>query len=490
MNSGASLFQLNYMTGNSVYWRGTGFVNGNAVGNNGTGMSVFGTPALYSDDTGVTLVMNVKPYPTPPGNFTPNTHQVQSGTSLVFAFFSATNFSGVTHNNNLAINLDYWFAEQNYRRRGSSFIEYAESGNTFWSPHLLVDTDDTGTTVYGTSGISIFSGASIWAVSLGNVVGGQRLNSNQYSGGLNNNSAVSGFWSAPVISGNSLFILGQYKSAGGGISRSGVSILMFDKRRLDRGPNIIRTMLQNPASANTPIATPVISGDSLFVVDAVGGLTAYSISTTNQLPAAAAAGDFVQLGTATSSVTASPVADSDFLAVAVNHLVGANNVAGVTVFRIDSARLTGPSSVSWWYEFPAGTTIVATPAISNGRLWVAVNQNQTGAQIARFNLDRQGTTGRLTAPDEAFTTDANGIAFGFVGHASPIIIGERVIFIAYHPTGAKRLHVIDAGDTARGESFWNQFKFDATRTGDNTRPLIPTLILEDDDGVCFISTIK
>jgi len=478
--AGATLFQVVPSTGVSSYFMfDTLSANNPALGF--AGSTAYSTPVLWQapGDSGVTLVMNIYrgvndgSYSTTP----------KSGTSLYAIYYSPTN-SGTTQ---WAISLEKRWGEV----RGNWFpvIEpdiSVTNGTSAWTTHLLIDSVDnsaTGTTVYGTSGVSAFGGASLWAISLGNQTGSVRMSNNQWGPATTALNGVSTFWSAPVISGNSLFVIGSASEGNSG--QSGVSILMFDKTKLQAGPNATANILGSGFGA-TPFATPAVAGNSIFVVDSIGGVTAYSIAQANPLGATRGS-DFIQMGNyMVTSVTASPVTDGSYLVVCPNHQAKA--AAGISVFQISGKQLNATNAVSWWFEFAAGTTISTTPAISNGNVYVTVNHSFTGARVYRFAL--AGKTGNWAAgPDQTWTADASGSPFGFVEYASPIIAANRLIFISNSHT-KKRLYSLDIGTSANSYAYWRQFKADAARTGNNTVAAGSTPLFDEGSSGCFISTIK
>ena len=461
---GATLFQVNPATGNSAFFNG--------AYNDKLGTYAFSSPILYNPagDSGVTVVMNVAQ---DGGTPVAGEMDVLVGTSLWAVYFSPGNKTGVTSWGG-GTALDF--------RSGITPAVVGwpdwQGGSTAFGTHLMVDMDSTtgGSSVYGTSGSLGPNGVSFWAISLGDTPKNGALNSNQWSSRA---SGVSSVLASPLISGNSFFVLGNYELG----ANSGTSLMVFDKRKLNAGPNkVVNVLGTNGLSNTTPFATPAITGNSLFVVDSRGGLTAYSIAPGAGL-LTAGANDFVQLGPITSSVTASPVCDSYFLVVAVNH---ANGAAGITCFQIDTRKIAGPSGVSWWYEWPTtGTTITATPAISNGSVYVPVNYAGNGSRMYRFTMNK-GAAGRITTVDQEWTVDARNQSFGFVEASSPIILSNRLIFVS---DVAKKIYSLDVGDYTYSESYWTQFKFGPTRTGENTavRQGQPA---PGSSGGCFISTVK
>jgi len=449
--SGASLMIIEPTTGVSQFWGGT----------LATGSSAYGTPVVISGETVFIQVYNAGVGA-----------QGISGTGT-----SLYAINGATGGTYYTTDLPY-YAPRGYNL-GFPWNIAAVAGASPWATSLTLDTD--GTTIYGTSGVSVSTGTSIWAVSTATGA----LNSNQYNG-AGTASGVSAIWAAPVISGNSLYILGETRLAGE--ESSGVSLLVFDKRALENGPAALSTTVLEGDTANTPFATPAISGNSLFVMDATGGLTAYNKDTLTR-----GANDFIQFASvATSAVTASPVTDGNWLVVTANNHVTAQ--AGVTVFDLSVNPVA--TGVSWWFVW-TGATITATPAISNGVLYVAVNRTSQRGQIDTFRLS--GHEGALAAPDfTAITNDVNGNALGFFDYSSPIIKNQRLIILSNGGTGvgaaaaAKTpyLYNFDVSATADGNAWWRQFKFDAARTGHNTAPAAEAAIIAGDSGGCFISTIK
>lgn len=464
--TGATVWQINPSSGASSVWGGA-FNPENKT-------SAYGTPVLFqaSGDSGVTLVMNVYQTTSTPAA---GGLSAQAGTSLWAVYFNSTG-TAVTQ---WSLSLPALSTQLRV-----NYPVYANNASTGWTTPLLVDTGTLGTTVYGTSGVSVSgSGASLWAVSLGAQTGSVSLSNNQWNGGSASTSAVSSFIVTPVISGNSLFALGEF----GHGTASGTSLFMFDKTKLQAGPNSTVNVIQTNKAGTSVFATPAVSGNSLFVVDTTGGLTAYSIAPANILGATRGT-DFRQLsGSNATAVTASPVTDSEFLVVAANFPTAGR--AGVSVFTIKNRQLNADTGVSWWYEWTGGVTVTATPAISNGYVYVAINRPSDGAEIYRFKLN-QGNVGAAGTFDKIWTTDKNSNPFGFVEYSSPIISGNNLIFLS-NSNGKKRLYSLDISDKANSFNYWKQFKADAARTGDNTAAAEDTpAAAEDDDSGCFISTIK
>jgi hypothetical protein len=412
---------------------------------------------------------------------------VLGGTSLYAFYFSPTSNSNIASTTRWTVNLAHRSAFAVGHSSGSSpyYGDEFISAASGWSTHLLVD-EDSGATVFGTSGVSVTptsNGASIWCVGISAGLGTGRLTNNVWGPSTQALRGVSSFYTPLAITGNSLFAIADWTY----YANSGVSLLMFDKRKLQAGPNNAVTLSFNAVTGGTTLfTTPTVAGNSLFVLDTRGGLTAYSIQPTNLLPQARVATDFVQLGNnVTTAVSASPVVAGGYLAVAVNHLTPA--VAGITVFRIDNRQIRGTAGVSWWYEWTTGTTIAATPVISNGHVYVAVNTRNNGANFYRFAVNRS-IQGHITGPDQSWSVDANGDSFGMIETGGMIIADNRLIAITNHG-GKKRLYSISVSDSANSYSYWRQFKFDAARTGNNTAQEHP-FQQPGSGGGCFISTIK
>lgn len=83
-------------------------------------------------------------------------------------------------------------------------------------------------------------------------------------------SAVSSVQTAPVISGESLFVVG-YSSVG-----AGTTLLQFAKNDLYAGLTGATTVGLNVDLSDQWIPTPTTGGNSIFVVDNNGGVSAYA----------------------------------------------------------------------------------------------------------------------------------------------------------------------------------------------------------------------
>jgi len=446
-SSGASVQMIDPATGVSSFWLGAATT---------AGSSAYGTPAVISGETLFVQVYNTA-------------SAANTGTSLV----AINGSTGATY---YTVNIPR-AAQDSVGTDFPGGGRFLGAGTTGYAAPLTID--PAGTTIYGVSGVSqLGTGVSIWSLKISN-------------GSLTSfGTGVSTIFAAPIVSGNSIYVMGTWKlGAGTPGASTGVSLIAFNKSTgaTDKSVNIV-----GGTSSATPFATPAIAGNSIFVVDATGGLTAYSTTALT-----AGVSDFVQFARAASSqVTASPVTDGRYLAVTMNNLT--DGAAGITVYNL-TYPLGGPTAVTggtpWWFSYPAGTTITATPAISNGVLYVAANTTSTGGVIDRFNL--AGHSGKITAADYTqITKDSNGNLLGFFDYSSPIISGSRLIIVSNGGTGnagattANKpvLYSFDLG--ANGNAAWPQFKFDAARTGANTAHAAAATVYSDDDSGCFISTIK
>jgi hypothetical protein len=324
-----------------------------------------------------------------------------------------------------------------------------------------------GATIYGiVSGLEVGNnkaGASIFAVNAatGNfaTISGNAAISN--ATGLNLSvptnsqylSAVSAVHTAPVLSGaTGLFIVGW------NATRSGLSLLQFDKNNLYDGPSAVTDVGNYPNLTDQFIPTPAASGGSIFVVDNNGGVTAYAAINLEDQYAVDYAGNSFDGG-----VSGAPVTDGTYIVLCAT--------SSLTGYQINN--LSG-NSKEWTYDFGSSSryTIDSTPAISGGYVWVTVNDSQTGtATLWRLTLASTSNGAPLMVSNLPRT------------FASPIVVGNSIWSASYDPLVQK----IVAGGAA-GENNWPQFKFNKAKTGANTAD-------EDDvvpgsGGGCFISTIK
>jgi hypothetical protein len=302
---------------------------------------------------------------------------------------------------------------------------------------------------------------------------------------------VSSVFAAPVISGNSLFVVG-YHVAGG----AGISVFQFDKRdltvttdsNLGAALNAANVIPPGGLTYNATIGrvtpTPAAqSGGTLYITDWAGGVTLYDTQDLTQL---FAYGTDFGLPVTASGVTASPVASATRLLIPWT--------SSVSCFATNpgSENVAGGSGVSlvWEYDFDEGAgvgdnryQIWSTPAMSNGHAWVTVLDTASGnaSTIWRFALN------------DTFDGNPTVVSTEPQMYAAPIVVGDNrdddedgnLWFCSYNPTVDR----IDQSAWASAANFWAQFKFDGARGGDNT--------IEEDDDVppgdssgCFISTLK
>jgi len=287
--SGASVQIINPETGVSSFWLGAAPI---------AGSSAYGTPAVVSGETLFVQFSNL---------LGPGGLNAISGTSVVA-------INGTTGGTWWTVSVPH-----DQGGRGGPLEPGAASGGTLYTTSLTIDT--AGETIWGTSGVSApGTGVSLWAMKMAN---------GAYSSYATDVSTV---FAAPVLSGSSIYILGGVAQA-----NAGVSLHAFNTTN---GAIAARAQVILGATANTPYATPVITGNSIFVVDSIGGLTAY-----NKTTLVPGAQDYIQFAVAANAaVTASPVTDGAYLAVAVND--NGNGQAGVTVFDL-SKPLAGSTGTSW-----------------------------------------------------------------------------------------------------------------------------------------------
>jgi hypothetical protein len=371
------------------------------------------------------------------------------------------------------------------------------SGNTLWcvAPLTLEWNEATSAaSIFGVSGTTYQStGVSVWRRSSADLAAPGATGTTVFSG----NSGVSAVFAAPVISGNSLFVVG-YHVAGG---NAGISVFQFDKQDLSVGGDNIYGCALNQAAVIEPggminaavgqiTPTPVAqsegtSGGTIYIVDWSGGVTLYDTQNLAQLNAYG----WVK---STAGVTASPVANDNRLLIPWT--------TSVSCFATNpgSERVRGGSGVSqvWAYDFDEGLGVAdgryqiwSTPIISNGYCWVTVVDTLSAGQpvtIWRFSMNDT-----YQGAGEIVTTQPTM-------YHGPIVVGDYNAnddnengFLWYCSYATPTVDRIDQSRYAEAEEFWAQFKADAAKTGENT------LEREDDDddwvgdsSGCFLSTIK
>ena len=356
-----------------------------------------------------------------------------------------------------------------------SVFDGANTGATFHcTAPVTIDTSsyisDTlgGATIFGVSGATwtgsalIGSGVSVWAIDadtgafttssagLTNVTGFPFIGGSAGSG-------VSVVHAAPVVSGSSLFIIG-YGADGGN------TIYGLLKDNLQGG--VTEALINGSGAADLSdqwMPTPCVTGGSIFVVDNDGGVTSfYTQNLTQNYASQLIFGEKLTTG-----VTAGPVTDGTRIVF-----------SGTT--RIRCAMVNNVStgvSKEWEYSFGANRSIWATPVISNGYVWVTVNDLSAGVNAA--------TTFRFTLSNTYDGNPQTVKAHGKLVYASPIVVSNDLWTVTYSPVVEK----ISQASFARGYNYWTQFKFDAAKTGHNTQPDETTPIAGSSGG-CFISTIK
>ena len=357
----------------------------------------------------------------------------------------------------------------NWLAIGNSTISVFDGANTGASPYSIapvtIDAESistAGATIYGITSASTFgiagnagAGVSIWAI---NAQTGAIAVNGTTTFATGGGSGVSVIHTAPVISGNSIFVVG-YSSQGGG----GNTLYQLNKLNLFNGVATSALVNLDADLSDQWVPTPAVSGNSIFVVDNNGAVTAFS--TANLTPYYS-----VDYAAATDSgVTAGPVTDGTYILL--------SSTSSVSCYTLNKLSTNVPE---WTYNFGPNTiyTIDATPAISNGYVWITVNNQPLGTSAAyRFTLNSTETDG-----------DIQSVATGTLTYASPIVVGGNVWNVSYNPSVQKTL-----ANGAAGYNYWPQFKFDAAKTGHNTQVVDDDDVTpepDDDDSGCFISTIK
>ncbi len=370
-------------------------------------------------------------------------------------------------------------------------------GTTPWSvAPLTLDWDEatSAASIYGVAGsLGNSTGVSIWRRSSATLAAPNATGTTAF----NQASGVSAVYAAPVISGNSLFVVAYHTYYSGGIS-----VFQFDKRDLTAGGNNVYGAALNNANviepnsaahtgasvaqiSPTPVAQPEASngsGGTLYVTDWSGGVTLYD----TQDLSVEFAYDWVK---SAAGVTASPVASSNRLLIPWT--------TSVSCFATNpgAERVAGGSGVSliWQYDFDEGAGIAdgtrqiwSTPIISNGYAWVTALDTVTGdSRIWRFDIN------------DDFNGDGAIVSTEPEMYAAPIVVGDYkgnddnengyLWFCSYNP----QVDRIDQSRWAEAEPYWAQFKADAAKTGENTLA-DPD---DDDDFIgsssgCFLSTIQ
>jgi hypothetical protein len=340
----------------------------------------------------------------------------------------------------------------------AALFDSANAGATPYSlAPITIDTESrtrSGSTIFGvTAGNGTGdSGVSVWAIDA--ETGVYTTNSAGMSNvtGFTAASGVSVIHTAPVISGNSLFVIG-YSGIG-----AGSTLYQFNKNNIWNGPTATATVNLNADLSDQWIPTPTVSGNSIFVVDNNGAVTSFY---TANLTQNWGHGSVDYAAATDTGVTASPVTDGRYIVLA--------STSSVSCFTLNKLST---NVAEWNYNFGANKAIFASPSISSGYVWVTVNDLiLLTSTTYRFRL----ATGNIATVD----------TYGKMTFASPIVVGDTIWTVSYNPEVKK----IKQADYASGRPYWPQFKYDAAKTGRNTLPNSDETP-DDDDSGCFISTLK
>lgn len=429
------------------------------------GATPIGSPQLVSGTTNTVIRYIWAPVGTGVGNSSPTLFGTRGGATL----YAINGLNGAAY---WSTGL-YTFANGGGigTPSGTALWQASASGATYYSlaPVTIEDTNTSfsGATIYGVIGgvtsippAGLRAGVSVFAISaqsgaIQSKAGNAGVTDIAAPFTTNYNNGVSVVHAAPVVSGTSLFIVG-FASTG-----NGVSLYQFAKNDIFNGPSGVTTVTLAGGLGSQFMPTPVVSGGSIFVVSPEGGVTSYRTDNFSK-------NYFVRYtgGEVINGVSASPVTNGTVIVLC--------STSSVTGYRLNT--LSG-SSKQWTFNFGnnARYQINSTPAISNGYVWVTVNDLVVNS----------ATTYRLTLNstyDGAPQVVAN---HGKLVYASPIIVNGNLWTATYDPMVAKY-----TASGANGFGYWPQFKFDAAKTGANTQPAVAAVPDDDDDSGCFISTIK
>jgi len=406
------------------------------------GCTPIGGPQLISGTTNTVVV-----YVQAPANQTVG-NSADSGATL----FIVNGLSGADIKNPIGIP---------FTGAGVALVGALGAGNYSTAP-VTIDSENTsysGATIYGVSGVSIAAGGGVRGVSVWGIsaqTGAYALTpsqSNVTSFVATGNNGVSVVTAAPVVSGTSLFVVGWNQTTAGN------TIYQFAKNNIYNGITASAAIDTNRTVSDKWVPTPCVAGNSIFVVDNHGGVSSYRVDNLSRNYG------FSYVGASTAArggVTASPVTDGTYIVLCAT--------SSVTNYRLSELN-TGTKK--WTYDFGANKSIWATPVISNGFVWVVVNDLILNTSTTyRFTLD--STTGGIQTVE----------TFGQLTFADPIIVDGHLWTVSFDPTVRKV-----AAPGADGIGYWPQFKFDKGKTGHNTASH-PTIFPGDDDSTCFISTVK
>jgi hypothetical protein len=361
---------------------------------------------------------------------------------------------------------------------GTALYDAVSMGTPICLAPLTIDDEfvaKAGSTIYAVSGSTVNGalpggGVSIFALNAASGVsatinGGAASNATAFPNVVTN-SAVSTINAAPVISGNSLFVIGWSQEF------AGATIFGFDKNNLRAGVSDMQLVGLGYDRSDQFIPTPAVrtdsAGTSIFLVDNNGGVTVY----TDALRDLSKSYTFMLGDTVASGVTAGPVINGDYLV-----LCGSGSVSGYQIGRFSGTGVASAISHIWTYSFTERTTprIWATPAMSSNFVYVTVvDEANNNSYVYRFNVSK-------TNPDATVIHSDTNQTYG-----SPIAVGHNVWTVSFNPEVKK----IAQQGFVNAKNYWRQFKFDKAKSGRNTIPDSDEVAPADDDDTCFISTLK
>lgn len=346
----------------------------------------------------------------------------------------------------------------------------------FAASPITMDTESastSGVTLYGTTGIAVGpiplidgggynvgAGASIFAID-GDT--GALVTGGVTQFGTGGGNGVSGFYAAPVISGDTLYVIGW-----NGFT-TGMTMFALQKNNIVAGVSQTANILKVGVDLSRfQIPTPATSGSSIFVVAVgVGGWAGVTVYERDKLVVQYTVPSY---GPAT-GVSASPVSDGSYVVL--------STMSAVTCYEIN--RLSEAGTAGKWSidltksPYTDGTyRIYGTPSISNGYVWIPVTDISGANKGFVLRCLLNSTTGSASK--------VGGITEMVV--ASPIVVYDDVVAVTYNPTVTK---ITQSG--ARGYADWSQFKFDKGKAGASNRAAAAAAVVAEDDSGCFISTL-
>lgn len=284
-------------------------------------------------------------------------------------------------------------------------------------------------------------------------------------------SSVSGFFSAPFISGASVYVLGW--DANTFVATGGVTLFGLNRNNLAAGVSAVGLVNQaNMDFSHGQAPTPAVSGNSIYVV-AVGTGTQAGVTVYNKFTLAKEY--FVNYGpvAAGAGVSASPVTDGNYIVL--------STLTAVSAYPLTSTNGLSQNKALWTIDLAKLFTdgiyqIHGTPAISNGYVYIPV----TDTPVANRGFVLRCTLGSANPAPIKIGTITESVV------ADPIISAGYVYAVTNNPT----VYQMDGGIGAVGFTNWQQFKFDKAKTGYNFNPPQNPAPGDDDDGGCFITTVK